>query len=182
MDLEYLNQFEQRLEQQLLHIATTAGLLKGQLLSSPDIDNRWHDLAPEYMADAVPQVASYPMASLAWASYLGLAVAYGWDSDWLTFSRLKYTSYHGSEGFDNMDDHIMAHILGIPLNNPTAQHITETLRRLAETTLSAIRHEQIEPQSPMAFHTYARAVRVMFRLGAAIQLGRMGYKFEEVKM
>lgn len=45
-----------------------------------------------------------------------------------------------------------------------------------------IRHEQIEPQSPMAFHVFARACCTMFRIGAAIELKRLGYKFEKIEL
>jgi hypothetical protein len=56
------------------------------------------------------------------------------------------------------------------------------IRRMAQTTVNLIRHEQIEPQSPMAFHVFARAVKVMFRMGAALQLKRLGYKFEKMSL
>ena len=48
--------------------------------------------------------------------------------------------------------------------------------------VAQIRHEQIEPQSQMAFHIFARACRAMFRIGAAIELKRLGYKFEKVNL
>jgi hypothetical protein len=34
----------------------------------------------------------------------------------------------------------------------------------------------------MAFHAYARAIKVMFRIGASIELKRLGYKFEQVNL
>jgi hypothetical protein len=34
----------------------------------------------------------------------------------------------------------------------------------------------------MAFHVFARAVKVMYRIGAALELKRLGYKFEEVAL
>ena len=48
--------------------------------------------------------------------------------------------------------------------------------------MGLIRFEQIPPQSEMAFHVFSRACRVMFRIGAAIQLKRMGYNFEKVNV
>ena len=32
----------------------------------------------------------------------------------------------------------------------------------------------------MAFHTYVRTLHVMFRIGVALQLRRLGYKFEKM--
>jgi hypothetical protein len=34
----------------------------------------------------------------------------------------------------------------------------------------------------MAFHTFARACKVLYRTGAAIELHRLGYKFEAVNL
>ena len=82
MDYDFLHDFETSLQESLLKICTTNGMLSGTLLASDDIDQRWHDLAPEYMADAVKEIAQYPSVALAWASYLGMAIANGWDSDW----------------------------------------------------------------------------------------------------
>ena len=63
-----------------------------------------------------------------------------------------------------------------------AKGIEEMMRRLGEAALTLIRRENIEPQSPMAFHVYARVVKVMYRIGAAIELRRLGYKFEQVNL
>lgn len=180
MNTEYLTQFENSLQEELLRLCTSAGLLNGQLLTSDDIDTRWRELAPEYMADAVPQVRDYPTVSVAWAAYLGLAVAWGWDNDWDSASKAAYTSYHGVQGFDDMDEHIVRDLLGLMLDGYEAGRLEAVIRQCGETTVARIRHEHIEPQSPMAFHVFARACKVMFRIGAALELRRLGYKFEKM--
>lgn len=181
MNKEYLDYFELKLQQELLRLCTSYKMLDGILLSSDDIDGRWHELAPEYVADAVAQIQDYPTVSVAWAGYLGVAVAWGWDADWEKTSKLAYTSYYGERGFDDMDEHIIRDLLGLPLEGAEAQQVEEMLRRLAQTAVSMIRHEQIEPQSLTAFHVFARACKVMFRLGAAIELKRLGYKFDRIE-
>ena len=180
MDTEYLKRFEAKLEQELLKLCTSAGMLGGQLLKSDDMEVRWHDLAPEYMADAVPQVRDYPTVSVAWAAYLGLAVAHEWDTAWEARSSATYHSYYGAQGFDDMDEHIVRDILGLPLDGYEAGRLEQIIRRCGEEAVTLIRHEHIEPQSPMAFHVFARACKVMFRIGAALQLKRLGYKFEKL--
>lgn len=47
MNTEYLNNFEEKLQQELLHLCTNYGMLDSTLLAADDIDNRWHDLSPE---------------------------------------------------------------------------------------------------------------------------------------
>lgn len=180
MEQEYLDGFENNLQEHLLRIVTDYGMLDGILLSSTDIDDFWYSVAPGYLADAVPQVEHYPMVSLAWAAYLGLGVACGWDIDWSNFSKAEYDYFLGPNGFDDMDEHIVGNILGLDIDGPEAAGLEKVFRSCAQLAIDLIRHEQIEPQSPMAFHVFARACKAMFRIGAAIELKRLGYKFERV--
>lgn len=182
MDTEYLKHFEERLQQNLLHVCTVDGVLDGTLLSTEDFDTRWHELAPEYVADAVEQIRDYPTVSVAWAAYLGLGVAFTWDEDWEACMQASYKSYYGEQGFDDMDEHIVHDLLGLPLEGEEAKHLEDIIRRCAQHAVDMIRHEQIEPQSPRAFHVFARACRAMFRIGVAIELKRLGYKFEKVEI
>ena len=48
---------------------------------TPDFEQTWERLAPGYMADAVREFNGYPEVVLAWAAYLGAAVACLWDRD-----------------------------------------------------------------------------------------------------
>ena len=178
----YLENFESRITDELLRLCKQYGALDGTLLATDDIDARWNALAPEYMADAVPNIADYPTVAIAWAGYLGMAVACQWDGDWSSHKDDEYKSYYGDTGFDDMDEHIVRDIIGFHLESQEAKKIEEMMRRLGETALTLIRRERIEPQSPMAFHVYARVVKVMFKIGAAIELKRIGYKFEQVNI
>lgn len=182
MDIQYLIRFEEKMQDDLLRLATSRSMLKGVLLATEDIEEQWNILAPEYMGDAVPQIAHYPTVSVAWAAYLGMAVAYGWDADWETFLKMPYQSYYGEQGFDDMDEHIVRDLLRIPLDSRTAKELEETIRQCGEKAVDLIRFEQIPPQSEMAFHVFARACKAMYKIGAAIQLKRMGYNFEKVNL
>ncbi len=182
MSTKYFDDFEQKLTMELLRRCTSLGLLDGKLLETDDINGRWEELVAEYIADAVTQIRDYPTVSVAWAAYLGMAVANHWDADWETHVHAPYQSYYGAQGFDDMDEHIMYDILGIPQESPEAGKLESGIRLCGETTVAMIRHEQIEPQSPEAFHIFARACRAMFRIGAALELRRLGYKFEKVDL
>lgn len=182
MDIGFLNRFEEKMQNELLRLCTSRGMLSGTLLATDDVDDRWNVLAPEYVADAVGQIADYPTVSVAWAGYLGLAVAHGWDSNWEACVRTEYRQYYGTQGFDDMDEHIVQQVLGLSLESKEAKDIEAMLRSCAQTAVTLIRREQIEPQSPMAFHVFARAIKVMYRIGAALELKRLGYKFEEMQM
>ncbi len=182
LDKVYLENFESRITDELLRLCKQYGVLDGTLLATDDISDRWDALAPEYMADAVPNIADYPTVAIAWAGYLGIAVAHQWDEDWVAHSKDEYKDYYGAQGFDDMDEHIVRDIIGFHLESREAKGIEDMMRRLGETAVTLIRRERIEPQSPMAFHVYARVVKVMFRIGAAMELKRLGYKFEQVNL
>ncbi len=179
-NVEYINQFHLKLEKELLKIAQAAKLAGERYLESDDLDNRWVALANEYIGDAVMEINSYPTVAVAWAAFLGMAVAFQWDTDWEKYKSIPYQTYYGRQGFDDLDEHCLRDILGLALDSEEAQNLNALVRRMAETAVSAIHHEQIAPQSPTAFHIFARACTAMFRIGANMELARLGYKMERM--
>ena len=98
---EYFDTFENNLLQELMKLCTSHKMLEGTLLASEDIDERWKEYAPEYMADAVPQVNAFPAAAIAWAGYVGMAVAHRWDENWEQYATEPYTSLLAEDrGYD----------------------------------------------------------------------------------
>ena len=180
-DQLYYTMFQERLEKEMLRICTDAGMLEGILLRSEDIDQKWKELAPEYIADGVKEIAAYPTVSIAWAGYIGMAVACWWNRDWKRLKDQPYSVLLGPNGFDDMDDHILKDILGLLPEGKQAQQITAVMQSCAQTAVTFIRQEQIEPQSKRAFYVYARAVQVMFSVGAAVELCRLGYEMKKLQ-
>ena len=176
---DYLNEFEQRLLQNLLRQLHARGMMGTQLLSSDDLDDKFETYLQEYLADALPQIVDYPMVSIAWATYIGLGLAYLWDADFERFVETEYRMLYGPRGFDDMDEHILYEVMGYQPED--AKGLVQLIQSISQACLTAIKAEQIEPQSPMAFHVYVRTVVVAFRIGAALQLYSMGYKFEKVE-
>lgn len=176
---EYLQQYELTLSKQLMHIAEDMRYMGSQLYQSDDIDNVWKEIAPQYMADAVPNIAEYPTVAIAWAGYIGMAIANMWDRDWAAAMKLDniYDALQKPRGFDAMDEYIMEEVLDFPVDSVAAKGVENLMRNLSQAALSQIRHENIEPQSAMAFHVFARTVRSMFRIGASCELYRLGYKW-----
>ena len=166
----------------MLKVCSSLGMLDGELLSSEDIDSKWKEWAPEYIVDALPEVNSYPEFAIACAGYAGMAVAQWWDQDWGSHHGASYGTIHGERGFDDMDEHIVQNILGLSLQSPEAKQIMNILLCCAQTATTFIQHEHIESQTVKAFHIFARTVKVMFRIGAALQLRRLGYKFHKVDL
>lgn len=179
--IEYLDDFEEKLLVKLLELCTSRKMLSGVLLSSEDLDLKWKEIAPEYMADSVRELNNYPSVAIAWAAYVGMAIAEMWDRDWTAGSALPYAQLHGKQGFDDMDENILTSILGIELGSADATEIEDTLRSCATLAISLIRREEIEAQTTSAFYIFSRTARAMFKIGAAIRLHQLGYKFEKVQ-
>lgn len=177
---EIYDMFEEKLRKELLKLCTQFGMLKGTLLQSEDIDGKWNEFGRDYMIDAVHEFNSYPEVTMAWSAYLGMAVACQWDSNWRQNHKNKYQDYYGSRGYDDMDEHIVRDILGYALDSKEAQEISNVLSSCAQATLNLIRHEGFESQSVEAYYVLIRCVKVMFQIGASIELHRLGYKFEKL--
>ena len=179
---QYFDAYEENLLNELIRTCSSLGMLDGQLLNSEDIDQKWKEWAPEYIAEALPEVNSYPEFAIACAGYTGMAVAQWWDEDWGRHHGADYASLHGPRGFDDMDEFIVQNILKLELSSVDAKQIMNILLCCAQKATTFIQHEHIEAQTVKAFHIFARTVQVMFRIGAALQLKRLGYKFHKVDL
>lgn len=141
---------------------------------SPDIEDVWDKkLIKDYISDAVVNFNSYPEAALSWAGFLGMAVAHYWDSDWTRHKDDSYSSYYGSRGFDDMDEHILYDILA--LDESEGRKISDSMLSVALASLGLIQHEGVETQTQVGFYALARCYTVIFKLGAALWLSHRGY-------
>ncbi len=140
-DHEYLDAFEQRVSKALVESCTADGLLEGQMLEVEELDEKWRTSAPEYMAAAVPQIADYPSAAVAWAFYMGMGAAVLWDKSWGEYKDVEdwYTLIASPRGFDCMDEYVTECLLGCKLGGEEAAKIEAAVRRAAHTALSMIR-------------------------------------------
>ena len=181
-NIQYYETYEENLQREILRMCTSLGMLDGELLRSEDIDQTRKEWAPEYIAEALPEVNSYPEFAIACAGYAGMAVAQWWDQDWGRHHSARYESLHGPRGFDDMDEFIVQNILGLTLDSVDAKQIMNILLCCAQKASTFIQHEHIEHQTVKAFHIFARTVKVMFRTGASLQLKRLGYRFHKVAL
>ncbi len=172
----FLDSFEKTLQDGLLKVCDGLGVLSGEVLESPDVNGRWDAYIKDYVGDAVENFNEYPQSAIAWAGFLGMGVAHLWDKDWKRCAVAAYSDFYGERGFDDMDEHILRDILGLPLDSDEAGRLSGALSSCAIATLGLIRHEGIESQTSNGFYVLVRAYSVMYRIGAAIELRRLGYK------
>lgn len=179
---ELLTRYEEQLRTMLIERLTKDGWLEGQMLTVEELNDKWHAAAPSYMADAVPEVAKYPLVAIAWAMYEGMGAAVLWDKEWSHYENVEdiHKMFTEPRGFDCMDEYITEVLLCHQLESEEATKVENMIRTMAETAQMLIRKEGIEAQSVMAFHLFARTTKVMFELGVSVSLKRMGYKYVKV--
>ena len=179
---DLLNRYEEGLRKTLIDFLTKEGMMDGRLLEVEELNEKWKTSAPSYMVDAVPEVAKYPLVAIAWAMYEGMGAAVLWDKEWNRYENLEdfHTMFCEPRGFDEMDEYITELLLCLPLGSEGADKLENLIRTTAERALSLIRKEQVEAQSVMAFHVFARTTKVMFEMGVSVQLKRMGYNYVKV--
>ncbi|MBR4951829.1 MAG: hypothetical protein IKY56_02410 [Alistipes sp.] len=179
---DILNRYEESLRTTLVKRLTDSQWLAGQLLEVEELNEKWRTSAPSYMADAVPEIAEYPLVAIAWAMYLGMGAATLWDKEWNRYKDIEDLHKLMTEprGFDCMDEYITEILLCLPLGSAEAERLEDMVRSTAEAAQLLIRKEGIEAQSVMAFHIFARTTKVMFECGVAVALKRLGYNYVKV--
>lgn len=180
---QLLDSYEEGLRKALTEHLTSRDALRERLIEVEELNALWRTSAPSYMADAVPEIVKYPLVAVAWAMYEGIAAATLWDKEWARYK--DTTDLHKlltePRGFDCMDEYITEVLVCLPLGSAEANKFEDLVRSTAERALSLIRKEQVEAQSVMAFHIFARTAKVMFEAGVSVQLDRLGYHYVKVK-
>ena len=108
-DREFLASFAEKLEKTLVDQCTADELLDGKILEVEELEEKWRTSAPEYMVAAVPQIAQYPSAAIAWACYVGMGAAVLWDKSWGEYKDVEdwYTLMAKPRGFDCLDEYVI---------------------------------------------------------------------------
>lgn len=144
---------------------------------TPDFEQMWQRLVPDFSADALREFNGYPEVSLAWAAYLGAAVAWCWDHDWDRYKEGDYAFFCGEKGFDYMDEHITENILGLTLDSPQAVNLADFFRSKATEAYGMLRHSGVEPGTVDAYNAVMGAFYAMYSFGAGHILAKLGYKW-----
>lgn len=160
----------------LLEVATGNGYLKGMLLSTPDLDEAWQRYATSFYPEAVKEFNHYPEYCLACAGYLGMAVAHLWDKDWPKYKDAPYSFFQSERGFDDMDDYITDNLV------KENRQCVAAMQSLSAETYHFLLKSGAEAGTAEAYRFFLISIEVMYKMGAAIELNRLGYKFEKVNL
>ena len=181
-NIEFYEQYEETLTSALVELCTSRGFLTGQLYMIDELDEKWKEIAPYYMVDAVAEVNEFPSVAIAWAAYLGMGVASIWDTVWTEYRDIDniYSVFRDPRGFDEMDEFVLEEMLSLELESEVAKNIEGVLRSCSQMAISMMRRAEIEPQTSASLYLLASTSKVLFRIGISIELKLLGYKYEKV--
>ncbi len=167
--------FEERLLQDLYTHLKLHGEVDDMMPDAPDIEEKWVPVANAYLADGIREFQDYPLTSLGWMFYVGMAVAAMWDKDWVCYSQVEdlYAMLRDVRGFDEMDEHIAQDWLG--LDEKKQDDLSRLVGNLAARTYNYLMRAGLEPCTAQAMQAYMACLHQLYLMGACVQLHRMGY-------
>ena len=147
----------------------------------PDVENKWEDIAKQYIPDGIREFGSYPTVSLGWMMYIGMAVAKYWDTEWEIYLQLPdvYSYIREKQGYDNMDEYIRGNVL--MLEGEEYGRTEKIVGECASRVYNILQHQSLEPGTPEAFRAYMTCLHQLYLMGAAMQLNRMGYHMKKIE-
>lgn len=173
-----MEKFEDRLKQILLQYLRQENVVGERFPICPDVEDKWQELLQAYLPDGVREFNEYPMVSLGWVMFIGMAMAKFWDEDWEVYGALNtlslYEGLRNKRGFDEMDEYILEDVL--KLDEEGCKKMTETVSECASITNTLLRKEDVEPGTKEALQAYLDSIHQMYLMGMAVQLNAMGYK------
>lgn len=170
-----VEEFEQKVRKDLLSFLQKKEALDEHVPECPDVEEKWSIIARAYMPDGAREFKDYPVVSLGWMMFIGMAMSYYWDTDWEKYSSLQnyYEELRDKKGYDNLDETVVEGLLGYA--GEAAEKITELVAECASRVYGLLSHEQVEPGTEAALGCYIAALHQLYLAGMAMELNALGY-------
>lgn len=153
-----------------------------QFPACPDVEDKWSVIARAYLPDGIREFQNYPIVSLGWMMFIGMAMAYYWDTDWEAYAEKDdlYETIRDMKGYDNLDETVSEDILGY--KDEKAAQIVDHVAECASRVYTMLTHSHIEPGTEIAFGCYVEALHQLYLAGMAIELNALGYHMTPLNM
>ena len=174
------DKFEKAIHNSLHQYLAGIGKVDERLPECPDVTDRWETIGNSYIPDGAREFRDYPVASLGWMMYIGMAVAKLWDDEWTIYSQIEdlYLYLRDKRGYDAMDEYIREDVL--MLRGEESSRLEEVVSECATRVHYDLLRQSIEPGTKEAFDAYVTCLRQLYLFGMAIQLKQMGYHMERI--
>ncbi len=172
-----IKKFEEDIKKDLHRFLVGVGSMDEKMPECPDLDEMWPDIERAYLPDGVKEFTDYPLVSMGWIMFIGMALAKYWDEDWIKYSEeggVKiYYRLRDARGYDNLDDYILEDVL--ELKGEKAEKVSSIVGECAARVLSALHHSGIEPGTEKAVRAYEACLHQLYLMGVAMELNALGY-------
>ena len=170
-----MEQFEEKLRQDLHQFLLSVNEVDERLPECPDVEDKWEAIARAYLPDGIREFQDFPSASLGWMMYIGMALAKMWDTEWEIYSKIDdvYAYMRGKRGYDGLDEYIREEVL--LLAGADYVGLEKLVGECASRVYNALRRQNIEPGTREAFNAFVACLHQLYLMGVAVQLKRMGY-------
>lgn len=173
---------EKEIKEDLRNYLTGIGRLDERLPECPDLEELWPAVSEAYLPNGVREYADYPVVSLGWVMFIGMAFARYWDDDWEKYSKEGgkglYLSLRDASGYDNMDDYILEDVLH--LEGEEKEKVSGIVGECAARVFHTLQTSGIEPGTPEAAHAYIDALHQLYLMGIYTELNALGYHMTQL--
>ena len=168
-----MEDFPEKLLADLHRYLVGRGEVDERLPECPDVEGKWPAIAEAYLPDGIREFADYPVASLGWMMFIGMAIARFWDNDWQHYDAVDdlYAMLRDKRGYDHLDEYILDEVLDLRGDDARQTLVGDCAER-AKRALFAL---DIEPGTVEAFKGYVACLQCLYQMGMAVQLKAMGY-------
>lgn len=177
---EQVDAFQAKVRDNLIEFLQKKEALDERVPECPDVEEKWGVIARAYLPDGAREFAEYPVVSLGWMMFMGMAMAYYWDKDWEKYSKDDelYQQLRDKAGYDNFDETVVQSLLGYA--GEAAEKITGLVQDCAARVLNLLNHEPVEPGTEAAFGSYIAALHQLYLAGMAMELNALGYHMSPI--
>ena len=149
-----MDKLEELIHNDLQQYLLSVNEIDERLPECPDVEGKWETIANAYIPDGVREFQNYPLASLGWMMYIGMALAKMWNDDWQYYAAKDDLCVYlrDKRGYDAMDEYIRRDVLKLKGKDfaMTEELVSECASRVHNTLM----HQDIEPGShPRLPHT-----------------------------
>lgn len=176
MEEKIVVDLEAKVREDLVGFLRRKGAIDAIVPVCPDVEGKWGVIARAYLPDGAREFTRYPVVSLGWMMFVGMAVAFFWDTDWERYGSKNdiYESLRDMRGYDNLDEAVVEDVL--KLKGEEAERLTSLAAETSSGVYNMLRHEQVEPGTQAAFGCYVAALHQLYLAGMAVELNALGYR------
>lgn len=172
-----IQNIEKNIKEDLYKFLLSQKQVDEKLPECPDLEELWPDVEEAYVPDGVREFTDYPVVSLGWIMFVGMAFAKYWDEDWAAYANVGgkklYEDLRGVDGYDNLDDTVLFKVLG--LDEAEAEKVTAIVGECSQRVLHTLHTCGVEPGSKDAALLYVYSLKQLYLFGIYTELNALGY-------